>query len=158
MATNDPKQSDYEALAEFRYHIRRFLRFSEEAAREAGVEPQQYQLMLALKAAGRETGARVGVLAQKLQIQHHSAVELASRLEEKELVKRNRGTEDRREVYLHLTAKGERMLRELALHHRDELRSTGPALVTALKRVMNRTRISATSMPRRVAVPAKEQR
>lgn len=139
MTTNDLKQADYEALADFRYQIRLFLHFSERAARAAGIEPQQHQLMLALKGAGSQNGCRIGDLAERLQIQHHSAVELASRLEEKQIIQRSRGDQDRREVYVRLTARGERLLRELTLHHRDELRSAGPALVSALRRVMGRT-------------------
>lgn len=139
MTNNDLKQTDYEALADFRYQIRLFLRFSEQAARAAGVEPQQHQLMLALKGAGGRNGCRIGDLAERLQIQHHSAVELASRLEEKQIIQRSRSDRDRREVYVHLTPRGERLLRELTLHHRKELRSAGPALVSALRRVMGRT-------------------
>lgn len=134
--TPDLKPAHYEALAEFRYQIRRFLRFSEDAARHAGVEPQQHQFMLALKGAGSDSRARIGTLAERLQIQHHSAVELATRLEENGLIQRNRGVEDRREVYISLTAAGERLLRELTLHHREELRSSAPALIAALHRVM----------------------
>jgi len=145
MTTNDLKQSDYKALADFRYQIRLFLRFSELAARAAGVEPQQHQLMLALKGAGGRNGCRIGDLAERLQIQHHSAVELTSRLEEKQLIQRSRSDKDRREVYVHLTPRGERLLRELTLYHRDELRSAGPALVAALRRAMGR----AQSNPRR---------
>jgi len=90
-------RSDYEALAEFRYQIRRFLHFSENAARAAGLEPQHHQLMLALRAVAGRRGARIVDLAERLQIQHHSAVELITRLEEKGLVRRTRSVEDRRE-------------------------------------------------------------
>ena len=139
MSHPDLKQSDYAALAEFRHQIRRFLHFSEQAARRAGVEPQQHQLMLALRAAaGGRDGSRIADLAERLQIQHHSAVELVSRLEEKSLIERNRGAEDRREVYVSLTARGEQVLRELTLHHREELRSAAPALIAALRRVNGR--------------------
>lgn len=137
--TEELTQSDYEALARFRYQIRRFLHFSEQAAREAGVEPQHHQLMLALRAAPPEQGSRIADIADQLQIQHHSAVELVGRLEEKGLVQRSRGRTDRREVYVELTARGERVLRELSLHHRDELRSAAPALVTALRRVTGKS-------------------
>ncbi len=138
MSTHDLKQSDYAALADFRYQIRRFLHFSEQAARHAGVEPQHHQLMLALRGAGGRNGSRIADLAEKLQIQHHSAVELVSRLEEKDLIQRNRGAEDRREVYVRLTPYGEQVLRELTLHHRQELRSAAPALIAALRQVTGR--------------------
>jgi len=132
---NELKLSDYAALADFRYHIRRFLHFSEQAARRAGLEPQHHQLMLALRGAGASTGCRIADLAERLQIQHHSAVELVSRLEEKDLIRRSRGAEDRREVYVSLTPHGEQVLGELTLHHREELRSAAPALISALRGV-----------------------
>lgn len=138
--SNDLKPTEYQALAEFRYQIRRFLRFSEEAAREAGIEPQHHQMMLAVKAMPHEEAVRIGELAERLQIRHHSAVELAGRLEEKGLIARSRDSEDRREVHVQLTPKGKRILRELSLYHRDELRSTAPELVRTLRRLTGETR------------------
>lgn len=131
--------SDYRALAEFRYQIRKFLRFSERAVRAAGVETRQYQLMLAIKGMPEGERPRIRELANRMQIQHHSAVELVNRLEAGGYVRRERGRNDRREVLLGLTAKGERVLEELALHHHEELRSTAPDLVAALRRVTPRT-------------------
>jgi DNA-binding MarR family transcriptional regulator len=128
--------ADYQSLAELRYQIRRFLHFSEQAAREAGLEPRQHQLMLTLKGLPAGARPRIGELAQRLQIQHHSAVELVNRLAAGGYVRRHRGGEDRREVLLSLTPKGQKVLRELSLHHKDELRMRGPALVAALKRAM----------------------
>src|SRR5579859_8014911 len=125
---------NYQSLAEVRYQIRRFVHFSEEAARNAGLEPHQHQLMLALKGLPDGVRPRVGELAERLQIQHHSAVELVDRLEAGGYVIRQRGSRDRREVLLSLTPKGERVLRELSLHHGNELRSRGPALIAALQR------------------------
>ena len=92
--------ADYESLAELRYQIRRFLHFSEQAAREAGLEPRQHQLMLALKGLPPRTRPRIGELAERLQIQHHSAVELVNRLTAGGYVRRHRGAKDRREVLL----------------------------------------------------------
>jgi DNA-binding MarR family transcriptional regulator len=132
-------QPNYRALAEFRYQIRRFLRFSEETARAAGLEPQQYQLMLALKGMPDESRHRIGEVAERLQIQHHSTVELVDRLARRGLIKRRRSESDRREVLLDLTARGEKLLEELALHHRSELRELGPDLVSALKKVVRDT-------------------
>jgi DNA-binding MarR family transcriptional regulator len=128
---------DYRATAEFRYQIRRFLRASEQIAREYGLNPQQYQLMLAVKGLPDDHAATIGEVAERLQIQHHSTVELADRLSAKGLVRRKRDSQDRRQVLLELTSKGEKTLRELALHHREELRSTGPELVGALKSVLS---------------------
>jgi DNA-binding MarR family transcriptional regulator len=137
--------SDYQALAELRHQIRRFLHFSEQAAREQGVEPRQHQLMLALK--GLPAGVRPGIgkLAERLQLQHHSTVELVNRLSARGLVRRSRDAKDRREVLLSLTPKGERKLRELSLQHKSELRAQGPALVNALERAMRPVRHSTRS-------------
>jgi DNA-binding MarR family transcriptional regulator len=128
--------SDYQALAEFRYQIRRFLHFSEQAVQRSGLERGQYQLMLAIKGMPEGVRPRIRELADRMQIQHHSAVELINRLEAGGYVRRERAEEDRREVLLALTPKGERVLGELALHHHEELRSAGPSLVAALRRVM----------------------
>lgn len=128
--------SDYESLAELRYQIRRFLHFSEQAAREAGLEPRQHQFMLAVK--GLPPGIRplIGTLAERLQIQHHSAVELVDRLSRAGFIRRQRDAIDGRQVLLSLTAKAEKVLRELSLAHKAELRTAGPALQAALVRVL----------------------
>jgi DNA-binding MarR family transcriptional regulator len=128
--------SDYASLAELRYQIRCFLSFSEQAARAAGLEPRQHQLLLGLKGLPRTARPTIGEIAERLQIQHHSTVELVNRLSAAGYIRRTRGGEDRREVLLSLTPKGERVLRDLSLHHRAELRSAGPALVKALRRAM----------------------
>jgi DNA-binding MarR family transcriptional regulator len=133
---------DYQSLAELRHHIRRFLHFSEEAARGVGLEPRQHQLMLALKGLPPGTRPRIGELAERLQIQHHSMVELVNRLEARGYVRRKQAPNDRREVLLALTPKGENVLRSLTLYHRDELRTTGPALLAALKRAVSSTAAS----------------
>jgi DNA-binding MarR family transcriptional regulator len=128
--------SDYQALAEFRYQIRRFLHFSEEVVKNAGLERGQYQLMLAIKGMPAEVRPTIGELAKRMQIRHHSAVELVNRLEAGGFVHRTRAQKDRREVLLALTSKGEKVLGELALHHHDEIRSAAPELVAALRRIM----------------------
>ena len=127
---------EYESLAELRYQICRFLYFSEQASHAVGLEPRQHQLMLTLKGLPKGTRPRIGALAERLQIQHHSAVELINRLAAGGYVLRHRGGRDRREVLLVLTPKGERVLGELALHHHEELRSAAPSLVAALRRLM----------------------
>lgn len=128
--------SDYQALAEFRYQIRRFLHFSEQVVKKAGLERGQYQLMLAIKGMPPDVRPRIRELANRMQIRHHSAVELVNRLEKGGYVHRTRAQDDRREVLLALTPKGEKVLSELAMHHHDELRSSGPELATALRRIM----------------------
>src|ERR1700746_1567888 len=127
---------DYQSLAEFRHQIRRYLRFSEKVVRNAKLEPRQYQLLLALKGLPPTVRPRIAELAEQLQIQHHSAVELGDRLENSGLVRRERGTSDRREVLVILTAAGEKVIRELVIHHRSELSSRGPALLEALHGVL----------------------
>ncbi len=129
--------SQYQSLAEFRYQLRRFLHFSEQAARSVGLEPQQHQLLLALKGLPRDRSATVGELAERLQIQHHSTVELINRMVEKNFLERSRDESDQRKVIVHLTPDGEVVLRKLSLLHRTELRSSGPELVRALNSVIN---------------------
>jgi DNA-binding MarR family transcriptional regulator len=128
--------SDYQALAEFRYQIRRYFHFSEQVIKKAGLERGQYQLMLAIKGMPPGVRPRIRELANRMQIRHHSAVELINRLEARGFVHRTRAQDDRREVLLGLTAKGEKVLGELAMHHHEELGSSGPELVTALRRIM----------------------
>ena len=128
--------SDYQALAEFRYQIRRFLHFSEQAVKKAGLERGQYQLMLAIKGMPAGVRPRIRELASRMEIRHNSAVELVNRLETAGFVHRTRAQDDRREVLLGLTPRGEKVLSELALHHHEELRSAGPELVAALRRIM----------------------
>ncbi len=128
--------ADYRALAEFRYQIREFFAFSDRAVQAAGLERGQYQLMLAVKGMPEGQRPRIRELANQLHVQHHSAVELINRLEAGGYVRRERTEEDRREVLLALTSKGENVLAELALHHHSELQEAAPRLVAALRRVM----------------------
>jgi DNA-binding MarR family transcriptional regulator len=132
--------ADYRSLAELRHQIRRFLHFSEQASRMADLEPRQHQLMLALKGLPGSIRPRIGVLAERLQIRHHSTVELVNRLAAGGYVRRNRLGKDRREVWLSLTPKGETVLRKLSLQHRAELRLHGPALIAALRRAIPKTK------------------
>jgi DNA-binding MarR family transcriptional regulator len=138
MRRRAPRQIDYTALADFRYEIRRFLNFSEIVARAAGIEPQQHQALLAIKGRplGRET--TVGVLAERLQIRHHSTVELSRRLEAHDWIRRSRNGADRREVQLVVTPRGERLLAKLSLSHRKELRTAEPRLIRALQSAVAR--------------------
>ncbi|MGE5361319.1 MAG: MarR family winged helix-turn-helix transcriptional regulator [Bacteroidales bacterium] len=124
--------ADYRALAEFRFLIRRFLGFSERAARVSGLEPRQHQLLLAIKGLPEDAEPTIGELARRLQVEHHSAVEMVDRLEERRLVARLRDERDRRRVLVGLTARGEALLRDLSLSHREELQAAAPALVSSL--------------------------
>ncbi len=123
---------DYRALAEFRYQLRRFLRFSEESSRAVGLVPQQHQLLLAIKGLPADRTPTIGELAERLQIHHHSTVELIDRMVERDLLERTRDEADQRRVIIHLTPHGEDVLRDLSLLHQAELRTNGPDLVKAL--------------------------
>ena len=135
---------EFRALAEFRYQIRIYLNGSEEAARKAGLEPQQYMLMLALRGlpAGREPSIRE--LAERMQLRHHSVVELVDRLERRQFLRRERSRNDRRQVILHLTPRGEKILTRLAKQRISELRTAAPALVRALALVIRPTQTPGT--------------
>jgi len=152
------KLADYQALAEFRYQIRRFLRFSEDAARAAGLEPQQHQLLLAIKGMPGSRCARISDLAERLQIQHHSTVELVDRLAARGLVSRALSEDDRREVHVQLTARGEGLLKALTLHHKNELRRAAPALAAALYEIAGGRLAIETRRTLREAVPKRKSR
>lgn len=131
-----PEPVDYWTLAELRYQIRRFQRTRELAAREAGVEPQQYLLLLQLKGLGGGQSATIGALAERLQLRHHSTVGLVDRLVRRGFVTRRRDDRDARGVLVELRPAGEAVLRRLALFSVEELKTEGPALVAALKRLI----------------------
>ncbi len=121
-------KSDYEMLAAFRYTLRRFLSFSEAAARAIGLASQQYQALLAVKGCPGRESITINELAQQLLIKHNSAVGLVNRLEAEGLVRRQPAPADRRKVEIALTAKGTRALQRLAVTHHAELSRIGPQL------------------------------
>ena len=127
---------EYRAFAEFRHTLRRFLEFSESAARGANIEPQQHQLLLALKGLPSDLRPTIRTLAERLQLRHNSTVELAQRSIESGLVLRRPSPLDGREVLLSITARGERVLRGLSIAHRAELRSAAPALIRSLEALL----------------------
>ncbi len=127
---------EYRALAEFRYRIRVFLNGSEQAARAAGLEPQQYLLLLAVRGLPLRREASIRELAERMQLRHHSVVELVDRLERRLLLRRERSRVDRRQVIVHLTLRGERIILRLAKQRLDELRTAAPALVRALNAIV----------------------
>jgi DNA-binding MarR family transcriptional regulator len=130
-------KSQFETLAAFRYALRRFIHFSDEAAGSAGVTPQQYQALLAIKGFPRRDHVTVGELAERLQLRHHSAVGLVDRLAAEELVARAAAAEDRRRVLVQLTARGEKILRQLAAVHHEQLGRIGPEISQLLGRLDN---------------------
>lgn len=135
------QKKDFEALSEFRYRMRRFLRFSEELLRKEQVTPLQYLVLLHIKGYPGREWASVGELAERLQAQHHGVVALVSRCEKVGLVKRRTSAEDRRRVEIHLTAKGERHVARLARLHRDELASMASMLRPLRPRSAERSRV-----------------
>lgn len=143
MASEDFAASEYRALADLRYRIRQFLQFSEEAARDAGVEPQQHQLLLAVKGLPPDEAPTIGVLARRLFLRHHSTVELVNRMEQHGLVTRRRDPDDARAVLIRLTRAGEAVLKKLTTSHRSELEATTPELVRLLKGAIRKGKTNA---------------
>jgi DNA-binding MarR family transcriptional regulator len=131
-----PDRVDYWTLAELRYHIRRFLRARELAAREAGLEPQQYLLLLQVKGLEDRQPTTISALAERLQLQHHSAVGLVDRLARRGFVARRRDRRDGRGILVELRPAGEAVLGRLAFLSVNELKTEGPALVATLKRLI----------------------
>lgn len=128
--------AEYRALAELRYRIRRFVREGDAVASAAGLEPQQYLLLLMIRGIPEGQGATVSTLADRLALKHHSVVELIDRLEAHGYVRRNRSREDRRSVLVSLLPRGEKMLEQVARHRISELRATGAALVKAISSLL----------------------
>ena len=135
-----PKQlgkAQYETLSAFRYALRRFIHFSEEAAEGASITPQQHQALLAIKGFPGRDRVTVGELAERLCLRHHSAVGLVDRLVKEKLAVRTRSAEDRRQVLIELTVRGEKTLATLATLHREQLKRIGPEITRLLARLNN---------------------
>lgn len=128
------KKADYEALAEFRYALRKFLAFSEEAASRAGLTPQQHQVLLAIKGAPETEWLGIRQVAERLLVKHHTAVELVDRLVALGLVVRMTDPEDGRRIRVHVTKDGEERLRALSAIHIEEVKNIQPTLRKLLKR------------------------
>lgn len=137
MSGNSPKvtKSEYENLAALRYALRKFLRFSEDAATAAGLTPQQHQALLAIKGFPGRERITIGELAERLQIQPHSAVGLANRLVAEGLAGRETDAVDRRQVHLVVTHQGEKLLEQLSAAHKEQLRRAGPQIEELLNRL-----------------------
>jgi DNA-binding MarR family transcriptional regulator len=128
--------AEYRALAELRYLIRRFVGEGDAAARAAGLEPQQYLLLLALRGLPEGEEATIRALADRLALKHHSAVELIDRLEVHGYVRRSRSRDDRRRVLVALLPRGEKLLEQVARDRISELRASGAALVNAISALL----------------------
>jgi len=133
------RDSDYRALSDFRQNIHDYLDFSDRAAKAAGIEPRQYQLLLAIKGLPVDTEPAVGILAARLRVRHHSAVELIDRAERNGLVARERSASGRY-VLVQLTSKGAQTLERAVAARLEELQSAGPILVNALRRLLHSKR------------------
>ena len=131
-------KEDYELLAAFRYALRKFLGFSENAAIANGVSPQQYQTLLAIEGFPGRNWVTIGELAEQMRIAHHSAVGMVDRMEGLGLLKRASSEQDRRRVQVSLTRKGHYILEKLYRIHRAELRSVGPQLAALLQKAASR--------------------
>ena len=128
-------KEDFATLAEFRYLLRRFGAFSAAAARQAGLTAQQHQALLAIKGFPGREQVTIGVLAERLDLKHHSVVGLVDRLMRRGLIVRRHDKADRRKVRIALTSQAEALLRGLTLAHRDELRRLAPLLHGVLRRL-----------------------
>lgn len=136
--TDKITSSEYQALAELRYRIRLFLREGDATALAEGLEPQQYQMLLAIRGLREREIATIGTLAERLTIKHHSAGELIDRLENHGFVKRLRDKEDRRQVHVVLLPRGEKALASVVKERISELRATGDALVRTIETLLER--------------------
>ena len=121
-------KAHYQTLAELRHALRRFLLFSQAAARSAGIPPQQHHALSAIKGCPGGDLVPIGALAGMLHLRHHSAVGLINRLERRRLVRRLPGREDLRRVNVVITARGEKLISRLSAVHLEELKQLGPEL------------------------------
>ena len=138
MVSMQIKTEEYRALAALRYCIRLFLREGDAAARRAGLEPQQYLLMLAVRGLPEGEEATIRALAEQLTLKHNTTVELIDRLERRGYVRRSRSGEDRRQVLVSLLPRGEKLVEQVARKRIAELRSEGLALAAAIDRLLRR--------------------
>ncbi len=150
------RTAEYQALAELRYKIRSFLKEGDAAARVAGLEPQQYLMLLAIRGLSPDLPPKIQTLAERLSLKHHSAVELVDRLEQRGLVRRARSKEDRRQVLVSLLPRGEKLLERVVQQRIGELRASGRELVKAIDALLqderarnSRTRIQLNSSSQR---------
>jgi DNA-binding MarR family transcriptional regulator len=136
MISHSLTHDDYEALASFRYAMRKFLSFSRQAlAEKAQLTPEQYEALLAVKAFSSAAGVTISDLSERMQVKHHTAVGVVDKLETLSLLEREPGVRDRRQVFLKLTPEGSRVLAKLAAFHREDLRMRSAELIQALTRL-----------------------
>jgi DNA-binding MarR family transcriptional regulator len=143
--------ADYRALAAFRYEMRKFLAWSEQTARAAELEPQQHQLLLAVKGLPADREPTIGAVAERLCVEHHTAVALVDKLEASGLIQRDRSTDDRRKVLLTLRPAGAKKLAELSRRHKAHLVTTGEPLLAALQAILGDLTGPKAARPRRAS-------
>lgn len=127
-AEHAPTAADYRRLLTFRTELRSFMRWSEEAAHDAGLTPSLHQLLLVVHGYPASPGPTIGQAAQELHIRHHSAVELAQRAEDAGLLQRSRDSQDHRQIHLRLTARGRTQLEQLTRLHLPRIQALARAL------------------------------
>ncbi len=152
----DIRESDYAALAEVRYRIRQFLRGGDDDAKAVSLEPQQYQLLLALRALPHQSDATIGLLAERLYLKHHSVVGLVDRLEARGYIRRDRNVRDQRQVLVMLLPRGQRALEKVVQKRLHELRTTGQALVQSIAAIL-RENASPKNKQRSGSAPTKQR-
>jgi len=131
-------RAEYQALAEFRYQLSSFLRRRRSAAQDAGIEPQQYELMLAVKGLSPDKKPTIKQIAEQLRLQHHSTVELTTRLVKRGLIRRERSKDDRRSVLLSVTKEGQRAMDQVVQYSLGQLREEAPELLRTLARLLRK--------------------
>ncbi len=133
-------QAEYERLAEFRYQLARFLRRRKDAARAEGLQPQQYELLLAVYGLSKRKQPTIKEVAAQLCLEHHTVVELADRLEQRKLLVRRPSHSDKRVVLLELTSSGRASLGRIVHFSFSQLHEEGPALIQSLRRILEKRR------------------
>jgi DNA-binding MarR family transcriptional regulator len=133
--TKETPQQRLQTLAEFRYALRQFLHFSEEAAAKAGLHPQQHQLLLQIFGVPDGVAPTISYAAERLGLRHHTVVELSKRCAEQGLIRRTQNTHDRRSVVLQVTSRGRQLLQSLSEDHAHELYELTPRLIAALTQI-----------------------
>ena len=149
---------EFRALAELRYRIRHFLSEGDSAARKAGLEPQQYLLLLMIRGLPSGEEATIRTLADRLALKHHSVVELVDRMEAHGYVRRTRGRDDRRRVFVTLLPRGERLLEQVAQNRISELRTSGEALVGAIEALLDRGQRNASGQKKTAKRDVRDKR
>ena len=147
------RNEQYQMLAELRYQIRLFLQSGDVTAQEVGIEPQQYQLLLAIRGMPAKQQCTIRALSERLLLKHHSTVELIDRMETNQLVVRARDQKDRRQVFIRVQPKGEKLLNQIVQQRIEDLHTRGRTFINALTALLDKNGKSGTK-PRARQRPA----